>query len=153
MQSGFVTVLVLSAWLRWDSLAFRFFAKQFLVCFSYLFLVFAFYFFCCGGVGQYSEASALFGCCWLVFFLVAVFHFIPQVVVLLFFGGSFRWTIWLSAFLKTVFKIIPGFAVFAFSCGSFWWTGLIYLLPIVLWWATVTVFMRAVFTFSNSIRF
>ena len=102
-QVGFVTAFVLAAWLRLDKVIFCCSKKGFKFCCSYFFLVFAFYFFCCCGVGQWVEASALFGCCWLVLFLVAGFHFMPQVVVLLFFSYSFRWTIWLSVFSKNSF--------------------------------------------------
>ena len=50
------------------------------------------------GVGQSSEASAVFGGGWLVLFLLAVFNFIPQVVVFLFFSRSLPVTGWRFTF-------------------------------------------------------
>ena len=95
-------------------------------CYSYFFLVCSVCVFCCGGVGQWVEASALFGCCWLVLFSFAVFIsyrkskcFYSSVAV---FGGQFAFVL----FLQTVFKFIPNCAVRAFCCGSFWWTVLVY---------------------------
>ena len=63
----------------------------------------AFMFFCCCGLGQNSEAFALFGCFGFVLFSVTFFQFIPQVAVLLFSRCSFRWTSWLHTFYASSF--------------------------------------------------
>jgi hypothetical protein len=87
-------------WTVWLS---AFFKKQFLVCCSYFFQVFAFGFCCCCGVGQWVKAPDLFGCDWLVLFSLAVFNFIPQVVVLLLFSCSWAVTGRWFAFSKNGF--------------------------------------------------
>jgi hypothetical protein len=86
-----------------DGVALHLFQKQVLVCRSYFFLVFAFCFFCCCGVGQWVEASDLFGCGRLVFFLLGISNFIPQVVVLFLFSYSWAVTGWRFAFSKNDF--------------------------------------------------
>ena len=88
MQSGFVTAFVLAAWLGLDKVTFcccKLFLN-FVAVTSFKFLLSTFFV----AVGLDNElkpspfrlllARAFFVCC---------FHFIPQVAVLLFFGGSF----------------------------------------------------------------
>jgi hypothetical protein len=104
-------------WTKWLS---SFFKKLFLVCRSYFFLVFTFCFVCCCGVGQWVEAPDLFGCGWLVLFSLAVFNFIPQVVVLFVFllqlGGD---GVAVCFFKKQFLKSYQVFAVLTFYVAVF----------------------------------
>jgi hypothetical protein len=103
LQAGFVTVFVFALRFWADSLAFGFSENQFLVCYSYFFLVFSVYVFLLQWAWTKFKSLHTFRLLLAHTFLVAAFHFIPQVVVLLLFCCSSGRTIWLSAFSKISF--------------------------------------------------
>ena len=75
-------------WTKWLS---AFFKKQVLVCRSYFFLLFSLLlFFVAVGLDNEVKPLPFLLAAGFVFFSLAVFHFIPQVVVLLFLVAVWR---------------------------------------------------------------
>ena len=85
---------------------------------SYFFLVCSCFFFSFCGLRNRLDVSIFFGCCWLVFYLVAVLIVIPQVKVLLFLVAVLSRQFGFLLFKNVAFKIIPKLAAFACCCGG-----------------------------------